>query len=202
MSQDSWTIRKGKTRTSWVWKMINDHYGVRKKARKHGKWDMKQDSAAWKFRTQKFDDIIYSDFEDKFGALSIVHFIYTIYRFKTREVRSPMLQMVYKLEMKGRSYGHLKTTAPSWRVISKWFRNSTYGFEIQLMNSKSTSKWHQFRIHPLPLWCFFLFKFWIFTLLWIVNVTSPLWEAKKPTWGLKHENLRARKPIGIMGKLL
>ena len=26
-------------------------------------------------------------------------------------------------------------------------------FEIQLMNSKSTSKWHQFRIHPLPLWC-------------------------------------------------
>ena len=34
------------------------------------------------------------------------------------------------------------------------FRNSTYEFKIQLMNSKSTSKWPQFRIHPLQLWCF------------------------------------------------
>ena len=44
-----------------------------------------------------------------------------------------------------------------FEMISKfnlWFRNSTYDFEIQLMNSKSTSKWHQFRIHPLPFWCF------------------------------------------------
>ena len=43
-----------------------------------------------------------------------------------------------------------------WRQIhqvGRSFRNSTYDFEIQLMNSKSTSKWHQFRIHPLPLWC-------------------------------------------------
>ena len=117
-------------RTSWVWKMINDHYGVRNKARKHEKWGMKQDSAAWKFRTQKSDGNIYSNFEDKFGALSIVHFIYTIYRFKTREVRSPMLQTVCKSKLKWRSYGHLKTTAPSWRVISKWFWNSTYEFEI------------------------------------------------------------------------
>ena len=38
----------------------------------------------------------------------------------------------------------------------------------------------------------FWFKLWIFTLLWIENVTSLPWEAKKPTWGLKHENLRAR----------
>ena len=44
--------------------MINDHYGVRKKARKHGEWGMKQDLAAWKFRTQKSDGIIYSEFED------------------------------------------------------------------------------------------------------------------------------------------
>ena len=42
--------------------MINDHYGVRKKARKDGKWGMKQDLATWKFRTQKSDGIIYSDF--------------------------------------------------------------------------------------------------------------------------------------------
>ena len=43
---------------------------------------MKQDSAAWKFRTQKSDGNIYSDFEDKFGALSGVHFVYTIYHFE------------------------------------------------------------------------------------------------------------------------
>ena len=61
---------------------------------------MKQDSAAWKFRTQKSDDIIYSDFEDKFGALSRVHYIHTIYRFKAQEVRSPTLQTVCKLELK------------------------------------------------------------------------------------------------------
>ena len=32
--------------------MRNDHYGVRKKARRLGKWGMKQDSTAWKFITQ------------------------------------------------------------------------------------------------------------------------------------------------------
>ena len=94
MSQESWTIRKGKKRISWVWKMRNDHYGVRKKARKHGKWGMKQDSAARKFRTQKSDGNIYSDLEDKFKVLSKVHFIHTIYRFEDREVRSPTFQMV------------------------------------------------------------------------------------------------------------
>ena len=31
--------------------MRNDHYGVRKKARKHGK-GMNQDSTIWKFKTQ------------------------------------------------------------------------------------------------------------------------------------------------------
>ena len=140
MSQDSWNLRKGKTRISWVWKIRNDHYGVRKKARKRGKWGMKQDLVAWKFRTQKSNDIIYSDFENKFRALHRVHCIYTIYRFEVWEVRSPTLQTVYKSELKWRSYGHLKTTVPSWRVISKWFRNSTYEFEIHFeMTSISNS---------------------------------------------------------------
>ena len=71
--------------------MRNDHYGVRKKARKHGKWGMKQDSVAWKFKTQNFDGIIYSDFEKKFRALSRVHYIHTIYYFEAQEVRSPTL---------------------------------------------------------------------------------------------------------------
>ena len=61
---------------------------------------MKQDLATWKFRTQKFDGIIYSDFEDKFGALSGVHIIHSIYPFEAREVRSPTLQTVFKSELK------------------------------------------------------------------------------------------------------
>ena len=46
---------------------------------------------------------------------SILH---TIYHFKAWEVRSPMLQMVCKSELKWRSYSHLKATAPSWKWIS------------------------------------------------------------------------------------
>ena len=61
---------------------------------------MKQDSIAWKFRTQKSDGIIYSNFEDKFRGLCGVHYIHTIYRFEAWEVRSPTLQTVCKSEMK------------------------------------------------------------------------------------------------------
>ena len=42
---------------------------------------MKQDSDTWKFKTQKFDVNIYSEFEKKFGVLSEVYFIHTIYYF-------------------------------------------------------------------------------------------------------------------------
>ena len=52
---------------------------------------MKQDLTAWKFRTQKSNGIIYSEFEDKFRALTGVYFIHTIYRFEDQEVRSPTL---------------------------------------------------------------------------------------------------------------
>ena len=61
---------------------------------------MKQDSVAWKFRTQKSDGIINSDFEEKFRGLYRVYYIHTIYRFKAQEVRSPTLQTVCKLELK------------------------------------------------------------------------------------------------------
>ena len=50
---------------------------------------MKQDSAAWKFKAQKSDVNIYSEFQEKFGKLNGVHFIHTIYRFESWEVRSP-----------------------------------------------------------------------------------------------------------------
>ena len=61
---------------------------------------MEQDLAAWKFRTQKSDGIIYSEFEENFGALYGVHYIHTIYCFEAREVRSPTLQTVCKSELK------------------------------------------------------------------------------------------------------
>ena len=61
---------------------------------------MKQDLAAWKFRTQKSNGIIYSEFEDKFGALYRVYSIHNIYHFEAWEVRSPKLQTLCKLELK------------------------------------------------------------------------------------------------------
>ena len=147
MSRDSWTIRKGKTRTSWVWKMRNDHYGVRKKARKHVKWGLKQDSAAWKFRTQKSDGNIYSNFEDKFGALYGVHFIHTIY---ISNLRKSGVQCFKRCA--NRSWN--EEVMVIWRQQHKAKGSFWNDFEIQLMNSKSTSKWHQFQIHPLLLSCF------------------------------------------------
>ena len=49
---------------------------------------MKQDSTTLKFRTQKSDDIIYSDFEDKFRDLPGVHCIHTIYHFESGSQKS------------------------------------------------------------------------------------------------------------------
>ena len=51
---------------------------------------------------------------DTFRILPGVHFMYTICCFKSREVRSPTLQTVCKLELKRRSYGCLKTTTSSY----------------------------------------------------------------------------------------
>ena len=42
---------------------------------------------------------MYFDFEEKFGVLPQVYFRHTIYFFEAWEVRSPTLQMVYKLEL-------------------------------------------------------------------------------------------------------
>ena len=62
-----------------------------------------------------------------------------ISHFKDREVRSPTLQMVHELELKRRSYGHLKTTAQSWAEISqpkahfaaaKWAAKPTFGTRV------------------------------------------------------------------------
>ena len=61
---------------------------------------MKQDSATWKFKTQKSYGNVCFDFEDKFGSLFRVHFIHTIYHFESTKVRSPTLQIVCKSELK------------------------------------------------------------------------------------------------------
>ena len=50
---------------------------------------MKQDSATWKFKTQKSNGNIYSDFEEKFGAFLGVNFMHTVYHFEAWEVMSP-----------------------------------------------------------------------------------------------------------------
>ena len=45
--------------------------------------------------------------------------MYTIFCFEAWEFRSPTLQTVCKLELKQRSYGHLKTIASSYAKISQ-----------------------------------------------------------------------------------
>nr|CAN76774.1 hypothetical protein VITISV_021524 [Vitis vinifera] len=54
-----------------------------------------------------------------FEALPGAQIMYTISCFKSWEVRSPELQTVHNLELKQRSYGHLKTSAQSLAGISQ-----------------------------------------------------------------------------------
>ena len=49
---------------------------------------------------EKSGDNMYSNFEVKFGVLLEVPFSQVIYRFEALEVRNPMIQMVYKSELK------------------------------------------------------------------------------------------------------
>ena len=51
---------------------------------------------------------MYFEFEAKFGELFEVHFRKTIYCFEALEVKNPMPQTLCKLELKRRSYDHLK----------------------------------------------------------------------------------------------
>lgn len=102
-------------------------------------------SSSWmKIWNAKSGDNMYSDFEAKFGALLEVHFRQVIYRFEALEVRNLTLQTVCKSELEQRSYDCLKIIVQSWRNILKWFRNSTYEFEIQfemtpISNSHTTT---------------------------------------------------------------
>ena len=134
-------------------------------SKKDGKqtWIMNHEinsSSCMKNWNSKSSGNMYSDFEDKFEVLIEFHFRHTIYCFEAQEVESPTLQIVYKLKLKWRSYDHLKKLCKIEGSFQNDFEiqhmnlNPTYEFEIQLMNLKSNSKWPQFRIHPLSLWCF------------------------------------------------
>ena len=69
--------------------------------------------------------------QDTFWVLPGVYFIHTIYRFESWEVRSPTLQTGCKSELKWRSYGHWKTTAPSWKTISQVAKSQISTCEIK-----------------------------------------------------------------------
>ena len=71
-----------------------------------------------------------------------------------------ILYIISKLEMSGVQCFKLcenlswnKEVMVIWRQLRKVERAFWNYFEIQLMNSKSNSKWAQFQIYPLPLWC-------------------------------------------------
>ena len=119
---------EGKTRISWVWKMRNYHYGVRRKARKHGKWGMKKDSTAWKFRTQNLVATYILTLRTNLGHLpeSILDIPYIISKIKKSEVQC------FKW-CANRSWN--KEVMTIWRQLLKIegpFLNSTYEFKIQL----------------------------------------------------------------------
>ena len=134
MSQDSWTIRKGKMRISWVWKMRNDHYGVRKKARKQGKWGMKRDSAVWKFRTQNLMTIYTLTLKINLEHFpkSILDILYIVLKLRKSGVQG------FK-QCANRSWN--EEVMVIWRQLHKAQGPFWNDFEIQLMNSKSNLKW-------------------------------------------------------------
>ena len=52
-----------------------------------------------------------------FGALPGAQIMHMICRFEACEVRNPWIQTVHDLDLKRRSYGHLKTTMQSWKEM-------------------------------------------------------------------------------------
>ena len=89
---------------------------------------MKQDSATWKFRTKKSNGNIYFNFENKFGALLEVLFIYKIYCFLGGYESNASNSVQIGVEMK-----------KLWLFENNCTKLKGH-FKIQLMNSKSTSK--------------------------------------------------------------
>ena len=127
---------------SWVFKMRNNHYGVRTKIRKHGKWGMKQDLALKNLMALYILTLRIN--LDHFSE-SIVYIIYIVLKLEKSKVQ-------FFKWCANQSWN--EEVMVIWRPLHQAGGSFQNDFEIQLMNSKSTLKWHQFRIHPLPLWCF------------------------------------------------
>ena len=62
---------------------------------------------------------MYIEFKATFGVFPEVHFGQSVYFFEALEVRSPMLQIVCKLELKRGSYVRLKQLGWRGRLSSK-----------------------------------------------------------------------------------
>ena len=129
MSQDSWTMWKGKTRISWVWKMGNDHYGIRKKARKYGTWGMRQDSIAWKFVTQNLVVTCNLNLRTNLEYFwkSILYIPYIVSKIKNSGVQR------FK-QCTNRSWNEYIMAI--WEQLRKAEGPFQNAFKIQLMNSK------------------------------------------------------------------
>ena len=121
-------------------------------SKKDGKqtWNMRHEinsSSCMKIWNSKSGGNMYSDFEAKFEALLKVHFRPTIYFLRLGKLEVQRFKQCANQRWN-------KEVMVIWRQLRKAegpFRND---FEIHLMNSKSNSKWPQFRIHPL--WSFLL----------------------------------------------
>ena len=84
--------------------MANNH--------KKGGWKQMQSSLKWNLEL-KPNSSTYPKFEVIFEVLSMIFFGQATYSFEAQEVKSSTLQTVSKLELKWRSYSHLKTTTQS-----------------------------------------------------------------------------------------
>ena len=103
--------------------------------------------------------------QDTFRALTGVYFIHTIYCFEAREFRSPMLQTVCKSELERRSYGHWKTTTPSWNhIFNLQNQSSTYKMDNSTCEifASDVSTWKIHLFNPRYLWPTLLDLFFIY----------------------------------------
>ena len=82
-----------------------------------------------------------------FGALPRVHFMHTICRFKSQEVRNPTLQTVHELELKWRNYSHWKPIVPSWKLISQLRNHKVLAGKLAFGCKMKTSSLQNFAAH-------------------------------------------------------
>ena len=119
-------------------------------SKKEGKktWEMMHEArfSCKEIRTQKFDGIYTLTLRTnlEYFLKTIIYILYIVSKHRKSGVQR------FK-RFANRSWN--EEVMNIWRQLHQVGGSFRNDFKIQLMNSKSTSKWHQFRIHPLPLWC-------------------------------------------------